>query len=65
MAFIWRKLLQLVIVLLCVTFFSFFMLTLLPGNLADTLCGIGCTQEQRDQTPRDGRPHRGLRLRSR
>ena len=49
MAFIWRKLLQLVIVLLCVTFFSFFMLTLLPGNLADTLCGIGCTQEQRDQ----------------
>ena len=48
MGFIWRKLLQLVVVLLCVTFLSFFMLTLLPGNLADTLCGIGCTQEQRD-----------------
>lgn len=49
MSFIWRKVLQLVVVLFCVTFFSFFMLTLLPGDLSDTLCGIGCTQEQRDQ----------------
>lgn len=49
MRFVLRRTVQLVVVLLCVTFLSFFMLNLLPGNTAQVLCGMGGGQECVDQ----------------
>ena len=49
MRFVRKKVLQLVLVLLAVTFLSFFMLNLLPGNTAQVLCGLGGGQECVDQ----------------
>ncbi len=45
MRFVRKKLVQLVVVVLCVTFFSFLLLELLPGDTATTLCaGAGGTE---------------------
>jgi len=45
MRFVRKKLVQLLIVMLCVTFFSFLLLELLPGDTATTLCaGAGGTE---------------------
>ena len=45
MRFVRKKLVQLVVVMLCVTFFSFLLLELLPGDTATTLCaGAGGTE---------------------
>ena len=42
MRFVRKKLVSLVFVLLAVTFLSFFMLNLLPGDTARVVCGISC-----------------------
>lgn len=44
MKFVWRRLGQLVVVVFFVTFVSFLMLSLLPGDPAIIRCGIGCSQ---------------------
>ena len=45
MRFVRKKLVQLIVVMLCVTFFSFLLLELLPGDTATTLCaGAGGTE---------------------
>ncbi len=44
MRFIRRRLLQLAFVLLAVTFLSFLMLNLLPGDTAQVVCGISCNE---------------------
>ncbi|MCC5950469.1 MAG: ABC transporter permease [Acidimicrobiia bacterium] len=49
MAFILKKVLQLVVVLLVVSFASFVLLDLLPGDSVTVRCGIGCTVEQQEQ----------------
>jgi peptide/nickel transport system permease protein len=49
MRFVRKKVLQLFLVLVAVTFLSFFMLNLLPGNTAQVLCGLGGGQECVDQ----------------
>lgn len=49
MRFVRKKIVQLVLVLLAVTFLSFMFLNLLPGNTAEVLCGIGGGQECVDQ----------------
>jgi peptide/nickel transport system permease protein len=49
MRFVRKKLVQLLLVLLAVTFISFFMLNLLPGNTAEVICGVGGGQECVDQ----------------
>ncbi len=49
MRFVRKKVLQLLLVLLAVTFLSFLMLNLLPGNTAQVLCGLGGGQECVDQ----------------
>ncbi len=49
MRFVRKKLVQLVLVLLAVTFISFMMLNLLPGNTAEVICGVGGGQECVDQ----------------
>lgn len=41
MRFVRKKLVQLLLVLLAVTFLSFFFLNLLPGDTAQVLCGLG------------------------
>lgn len=41
-----KKLGQLIAVLLVVSFFSFVLLTLLPGDAVTVRCGVGCTEEQ-------------------
>lgn len=41
MRFVRKKVVQLLLVLLAVTFLSFFFLNLLPGDTAQVLCGIG------------------------
>jgi peptide/nickel transport system permease protein len=43
--FVLRRLVRLVLVLFAVTFLSFVMLSLLPGDAASVKCGIGCTEE--------------------
>ncbi len=48
-----RKLLQLLLILLAVTFLSFLMLNLLPGDTADVLCGFGCDEEGKEQVRDD------------
>ena len=45
MRFVIRKLAQLVVVLLLVTFLSYLMLELLPGDTAERICAGGGTQE--------------------
>lgn len=49
MRFVRKKLLQLVVVLLCVTFLSYLMLELLPGDTATRLCAGAGGQECVDQ----------------
>lgn len=44
-----KKLIQLIAVLLVVSFFSFTLLTLLPGDAVTVRCGLGCTAEQADE----------------
>jgi len=50
---LWKRLVQLVVVLLATTFLSYLMLSLLPGDTADVVCGLGCTQEQKDAVRRE------------
>ncbi len=49
MRFVRQKLLQLVVVLLCVTFLSFLLLNLLPGDTAERICAGAGGQECVDQ----------------
>jgi peptide/nickel transport system permease protein len=49
MRFVRKKIVQLLLVLLAVTFISFMMLNLLPGNTAEVICGLGGGQECVDQ----------------
>lgn len=49
MRFVRKKVVQLLLVLLAVTFISFMMLNLLPGNTAEVICGLGGGQECVDQ----------------
>lgn len=44
--FVVKKLMQLLAVLVVVSFFSFVLLTLLPGDAVTVRCGIGCTPKQ-------------------
>jgi peptide/nickel transport system permease protein len=44
--FVVKKLVQLLAVLVVVSFFSFVLLTLLPGDAVTVRCGVGCTEEQ-------------------
>jgi peptide/nickel transport system permease protein len=50
MRFVRKKVLNLLMVLLAVTFLSFLMLNLLPGDPAQVVCGISCDQAGLDQT---------------
>jgi len=50
MRFIRRRLLQLAVVLFCVTFLSFLMLHFLPGDTAQVVCGISCNEKGLEQT---------------
>jgi peptide/nickel transport system permease protein len=47
--FVLKKVLQLVFVLLVVSFLTFLMLDQLEGDVVDVRCGLGCTPEQRDE----------------
>lgn len=49
MQFVAKKFLQLIAVLLVVSFASFLMLDQLEGDAADVWCGLGCTDEQREE----------------
>jgi peptide/nickel transport system permease protein len=49
MTYLWKRLGQLVIVLVAVTFLSSLALSLLPGDAAFVVCGSSCTQEQYDR----------------
>jgi peptide/nickel transport system permease protein len=53
MRFVRKKLVQLVLVLLAVTFLSYFMLNLLPGDTAQVLCGLGggaeCVEQKTEE----------------
>ena len=49
MRFVRKKLVQLVVVLLCVTFLSFLMISMLPGDTAEKLCAGAGSQECVDQ----------------
>lgn len=53
MGFVARKLLQLVFVLLVVSFLTFLMLDQLEGDVVDVRCGLGCNEEQRQQLRSD------------
>ena len=50
MRFVRKRVLQLVLVLLAVTFLSFLMINLLPGDPARAVCGISCDQKAYEQT---------------
>ncbi len=50
MRFLWRKFVQLIVVVLAVTFLSYLMLSLLPGDLAQVKCGVSCDQEALERT---------------
>jgi peptide/nickel transport system permease protein len=50
MRFVRKRILQLVLVLLAVTFLSFLMINLLPGDPARAVCGISCDQKAYEQT---------------
>jgi peptide/nickel transport system permease protein len=45
MRYFWRKLAQLVMILFAVTFLTFWMLNLLPGDPAVIVCGVSCDEE--------------------
>jgi peptide/nickel transport system permease protein len=45
MRYMGRKLVQLLLTVLAVTFLSFMMLNLLPGDTAVIICGVGCDEE--------------------
>jgi peptide/nickel transport system permease protein len=47
--FVAKKLLQLIFVLLVVSFVTFLMLDQLEGDVVDVRCGLGCNEEQREQ----------------
>lgn len=47
--YVGRRLIQLVVVLLIVTFFSFMLINLLPGDPVDNLCTGVCDEEQEAQ----------------
>jgi peptide/nickel transport system permease protein len=47
--FVAKKVLQLVLVLVVVSFLAFLMLDQLEGDVVDVRCGLGCTAEQREQ----------------
>lgn len=49
MGFVVKKIAQLVFVLLVVSFLTFLMLDQLEGDVVDVRCGLGCSEEQRDQ----------------
>ena len=49
MFFVAKKVLQLVLVLVVVSFLAFLMLDQLEGDVVDVRCGLGCTAEQREQ----------------
>lgn len=49
MGFVAKKLLQLIFVLLVVSFVTFLMLDQLEGDVVDVRCGLGCNEEQREQ----------------
>ena len=49
MRYFGRKLVQLVLILFAVTFLSFWMLNLLPGDPAVVICGFGCDEEGIEQ----------------
>ncbi len=53
MRLLWKRLAQLFIVLLAVTFLTYLMLSLLPGDTADVLCGFGCNEQQKAQVRSD------------
>jgi len=53
MRFVRKKVTQLLLVLLAVTFLSFLMINLLPGDPAQVICGISCDQAGLDQTRAD------------
>ncbi len=53
MRFVRKRVLQLVLVLLAVTFLSFLMINLLPGDPARAVCGISCDQKAYEQTRAD------------
>jgi peptide/nickel transport system permease protein len=50
MRFVRRRILQLIAVLLAVTFLSFLMINLLPGDTAQVVCGFGCNEQGLQQT---------------
>lgn len=50
MRFVWKRVAQLVIVLFFVTFASYLMLSLQPGDPALVRCGLGCDEEAYDRT---------------
>ncbi len=50
MRFVRKRVMQLVLVLLAVTFLSFLMINLLPGDPARAVCGISCDQKAYEQT---------------
>ena len=52
MRFVRKKVIQLLLVLLVVTFLSFLMLNLLPGDPAQVVCGISCDQAGLRADPR-------------
>jgi peptide/nickel transport system permease protein len=47
--FVVKKILQLIFVLLVVSFLTFLMLDQLEGDVVDVRCGLGCNEEQREQ----------------
>jgi peptide/nickel transport system permease protein len=53
MRFVRKRVIQLVLVLFFVTFLSFFMINLLPGDPARVVCGISCDQKAYEQTRKD------------
>lgn len=52
-SFVRRKLLQLVVVVLAVSFLTFLTLNLLPGDTAIAICGVGCDETQLEQVRAD------------
>ena len=50
MRFVWKRVAQLVIVLFFVTFFSYLLLSLQPGDPALVKCGLGCDSAAYEQT---------------
>jgi peptide/nickel transport system permease protein len=53
MRFVRKRVTQLILVLLAVTFLSFLMINLLPGDPARAVCGISCDQKAYEQTRQD------------